>query len=500
MAFLDDYELRRLELGDARAFRPIGVALGMGAQAVEVAVVDADRKPSLSELRALWKARHRGRARPLLVAVLYDERAAICGPTGDQPPAYMDLEPDLVERICRAALEEPDRHAALRRLHSVIPNVHAPLAGLRNEGLFATHELEHDVRRRADWPEASSCATPVLRQRGEALLRALGFSVEPLTAGPGSLLRAAGTRTALAIFLDRNESPESPSRRFSDHSPITWALKVADQEQLRYAIVCNGAQLRLYLTELGRDVGQRARAETYVEIDLDFIQAAEAGYLWLLFSAPALSAGGSVEEILEQSRRFAVELGERLRERVYQDAIPRLAKGLLAARGFTHPNPSSSPKPTRWRCCFFSGCSWSPTRKIAIFSPIASTACTKRVRSSTRRPNSPSSLAEAKASPASSMARLSTGATRFGKRSISFSMRSIRATANGACLSTTAACFSATRRSRRSVMSWRRLSSAIAISVPFFSICLSIKRARDGARLIFAALACASSEPSTRVC
>ena len=206
------------------------------------------------------------------------------------------------------------------------------------------------MRRRADWPEASSRATPVLRERGEALLRALGFTVEPLTAGPGSILRAAGTRTALAIFLDRNESAETPSRRFSDHSPITWALNVADQEQLRYVIVCNGAQVRLYLTELGRGVGQRARTETYVEIDLDFIKAAEAGYLWLVFSAPALIAGGSVEEILEQSRRFAAELGERLRERVYQDAIPRLAKALLAGRGLTSDDRASSPKPTRWRC------------------------------------------------------------------------------------------------------------------------------------------------------
>lgn len=337
MAFLDDHELRPLDLGDARAFRPIGLALGKGAQPVEVAVIEAGHRPSLSGLRALWKARLKGRATPLLMVALYDAHAAICGPAGDQPPAFADLDPELVERICRAALEEPDRHAALRRLHSVIPNIEAPLAGLRNEGLFATHELEHDVRRRADWPEASSRATPVLRERGEALLRALGFSVEPLTAGPGSILRAAGTRTALAIFLDRNESPETPSRRFSDHSPITWALNVADQEQLRHVIVCNGAQIRLYLTELGRGVGQRARTETYVEIDLDFIKAAEAGYLWLLFSASALGAGGTVEEILEQSRRFAAELGERLRERVYQDAIPRLAKALLAGRGLVHP-------------------------------------------------------------------------------------------------------------------------------------------------------------------
>jgi hypothetical protein len=237
MNFLEDHELRPLEIGNGGAFRPVGLALGKGAQAVEVVVLAADRRPSLSDLRALWKARLKGRATPLIVVALYDGHAAICGPVGDQPPAYSDLDPELVERICRAALGEPDRHAALRRLHAVIPNVQAPLAGLRNEGLLATHELEHDVHRRVDWPDASSRATPLLKQRGEGLLRALGFTVEPLTAGPGSILRAAGTRTALAIFLDRNESPETPNRRFSDHSPITWALNVADQERLRYVIV-----------------------------------------------------------------------------------------------------------------------------------------------------------------------------------------------------------------------------------------------------------------------
>src|SRR5579885_1515435 len=387
MAFLDDHDLRPLEIGDARSFHPVRLPLGKGAQPVEVAVIEAGHRPSLSDLRTLWKARLKGRATPLLMVALYDGHAAICGPAGDQPPAFADLDPELVERICRAALEEPDRHAALRRLHSVIPNVEAPLAGLRNEGLFATHELEHDVRRRADWPEANSRATPVLRERGEALLRALGFSVEPLTAGPGSILRAAGTRTALAIFLDRNESAETPSRRFSDHSPITWALNVADQEQLRYVIVCNGAQVRLYLTELGRGVGQRARTETYVEIDLDFIKAAEAGISGCFF--PLQHSLRVVRSRKFSNNRAAsppnsanayASASTRTRFR----ASPRLC---WPRADWRIPPPSSSPKPTRWRWCSCSGCSSSPTPKTAIFSRTAPTACTRRARSSARRPS-----------------------------------------------------------------------------------------------------------------
>jgi hypothetical protein len=61
----------------------------------------------------------------------------------------------LVERICRAALAEPDRNAALRFLSTVIPEADAPLPGLRNEGLFATHELQRGLPMKgAQWSDA----------------------------------------------------------------------------------------------------------------------------------------------------------------------------------------------------------------------------------------------------------------------------------------------------------------------------------------------------------
>jgi hypothetical protein len=47
MSFLSDLELRPLELGDARAFRPVGLALGKGAQPVEVAVIEVSQ-PALA--------------------------------------------------------------------------------------------------------------------------------------------------------------------------------------------------------------------------------------------------------------------------------------------------------------------------------------------------------------------------------------------------------------------------------------------------------------------
>jgi len=338
MSFLGDIDLRPLSLSGLEGCRSIGLALGRGAQPLEVAVLEALAKPALGKIRDAWKERLNNRATPLVLVVLYGARAAICGPSGDHPPAFDDLDPERVERICRTALEEPDRHAALRFLHSVIPEVEARLAGIRNEGLFATHELEYGVPRRTDWNEATGKAASVLSERGEALLKALGFVIEPLAAGPGSILRASGSRTALAIFLDRNEPPEAPTSRFSNLSPVSYALATADKEGLPYVVVCAGSLIRLYPTRVGFGVGQRARTETYVESHLELLDRKDAGYLWLLFSAAALRSGGTVEDILARSHDYASDLGRRLRERIYWDVIPPLAKALLAARGLKNPS------------------------------------------------------------------------------------------------------------------------------------------------------------------
>ena len=58
-----------------------------------------------------------------------------------------------------------------------------------------------------------------------------------------------------------------------------------------------------------------------------------AGYLHVLFSADALSAGGLIEGILERSADFAADLAVRLRERVYFKTVPALASALARRLG-----------------------------------------------------------------------------------------------------------------------------------------------------------------------
>src|SRR5947207_443117 len=98
--FLDGVPLRHVTLADRWPFTPTGLALGGGASGLEVLVATHARAPNAQDLRSAWRTRHGGRAAPLLLVVLHDKTAALCGPAGDDPPARLDLDPRQVDRIC----------------------------------------------------------------------------------------------------------------------------------------------------------------------------------------------------------------------------------------------------------------------------------------------------------------------------------------------------------------------------------------------------------------
>lgn len=350
MSFLSDFELRQLSLPQGSEFSPVGLALGQGPHALEVMLVQAEQRPTAASMRRVWNTRLSGRAVPLLLVALYDDKAALCGPAGPAPQVYADLDPTQAERLCRAALSEPDRHAALRFLSAMLPEVEGPLPGVRNEGLIATHELAKGVPLRADWAEASNRAARTLDKRGEPLLRALGFDILPLE-GPLSVLAAQGTKVSLAVLLDRSEAVEVASERFSGLSPIAYALARADRERLPYVVVSVAQQLRLYPVEATLGTGRRGRTETFIQVHLDLLPTDQAAYLWLLLSADALSPGGTLGEILERSADYSADLGTRLRERIYTDVVPHLASAIASASQLDKPTAEELSKTYQMALC-----------------------------------------------------------------------------------------------------------------------------------------------------
>jgi hypothetical protein len=118
---------------------------------------------------------------------------------------------------------------------------------------------------------------------------------------------------------------------------VAYALNEAEKRNLDYVIGSSGRTLRLYTTRPDAGFGSRGKTDTYVEVNADLLGDAQAGYLWLLFSASALRADGSLAEIMDRSKDYAADLGERLRERIYDEVVPELAEAIAEARKLEEP-------------------------------------------------------------------------------------------------------------------------------------------------------------------
>ncbi|MXZ23465.1 MAG: hypothetical protein F4Y80_01140 [Caldilineaceae bacterium SB0665_bin_21] len=309
---------------------PLGVFTQDAPNGLEVALVQSAKKPLAADLRTAWSKRKGNRASPVLLITVYPtgmgNQATLCGPV-ETPAVYPEVELHQAERLAETALNEPNRHQATRMLLAALPELGSDLPGFRNMGLLATQELKAGVRQRTDWNEAARSAKPLLPLRGRSLVERLGFEIQTLSTNT-SILTIDGRRQALAVFCDDTELMDAPARRFDNLSPVSHALAIADNENVPWVVLTRASEIRLYSSEAGKGVGGKGRTETFVEINLSLIPERLAGYLMLLFSAQALAQGGSLDEILSDSSRYAADLAVRLRERVYRKTMPLLAKAV----------------------------------------------------------------------------------------------------------------------------------------------------------------------------
>jgi hypothetical protein len=272
----------------------------------------------------------------VLLVALNGVEAALCGPTGEAPPVRFGIDRGQAERLCRAALDQPDRHTALSFLSQALPSLETDVPGLCNEGLFAFHALTVDTPKRPEWQAAAAKARNIVLRREHDLLAGLGYSIERLD-NLTWLLLGGERRTALGVLLAPAEIPEAGTARFNNLSPVSYALAKADAENLPWVVALHGDRLRLYPTANDVGIGRRGRTETYIELQTSLLAEEHLAYLWLLFSAEALNSKGIVGELLDNSKRFAGDLATRLRERVYIDVLPRLATAVAEARGLRAP-------------------------------------------------------------------------------------------------------------------------------------------------------------------
>lgn len=304
--------------------------------ALEVVVLDAGLTASMSReaLGAFHVARLGRRLNPVVVVARRSGQAWLFGPNA-QAAVVGPLPVGQAQRMLQTALGEPSGLAARQRLAGMYAAIDGTkpgmetdyLPGVANAGLFATHELRHGVRQRSDWQSACVTAEPLLPLRREALIEALGYTAQSVAAHALILLAEGVTSRAVAVLIDENESFDGDSSRFSV-SPVAYAVAIAQKHELSWVMILRGSQLRLYPARAELGVGRKGLAETYFEIDLALLTDESAGFLSLVFSAPALSGKGSTSEILASSAQYAVALGERLRGQVYEQIVPRLSLAL----------------------------------------------------------------------------------------------------------------------------------------------------------------------------
>lgn len=295
-----------------------------GIGQVQVAIAQASARPTKAVLEATWKTRGANTTAPVLVVVIHGENAWLYEHTLE---AVGPISTQQASRRIQSILDEPDSLSAYHQLDTIMRSLATQGGGgYTNHFLFAGYHLRTNVPKRKDWPSACKHSVPLLSQRGQQLIQALGFETE---AAPGAshalVLRAAsGQRRALAVLLTASENFDQRSPAYP-LSPVAHGLELASREGVPWVIFLRKGILRLYPGTDGVGVGQRGQSETYFELNLDLLDPDDAGYLDLIFSAAALEQGGSADEILHGSGVFAAQLGLRLRDRIYDRAVPTLA-------------------------------------------------------------------------------------------------------------------------------------------------------------------------------
>ena len=182
----------------------------------------------------------------------------------------------------------------------------------------------------------------------EPVLEALGFGVRAATGGehPDYQLYATndpGKPVALCLAYawnrDLDGKDETRDTRTPDENPGARVVTVLESGEAPWVIVTNGKLWRLYSART------HSRSTNYYEIDLEETLAmadpnVAFRYFWLFFRLSAfvveeVQRDGQARELsfldvlLDESEGYAKRLGERLKDRVFEEVFPHFAEGFI---------------------------------------------------------------------------------------------------------------------------------------------------------------------------
>lgn len=240
-----------------------------------------------------------------------------------------------------------------------------------NRALFSDYYLNERLPERDEWRERPEAAYHRLREllanarqrlSGqsaetsrqallEPALETLGFgTIAPGARHDGSephyrLYSQDGSGKPITLCLaytwNRNldGGDETRDTDTPDENPGARVVALLESGGADWALVTNGKLWRLYSAKA------HSRATNYYEIDLEETLATDDPnvafrYFWLFFRAEAFVARGVVrdgqtrtlsflDELVEESESYAKALGERLKERVFEEIFPHFAEGFI---------------------------------------------------------------------------------------------------------------------------------------------------------------------------
>tara|TARA_B100000886_G_scaffold18962_1_gene12222 strand:- start:3545 stop:7525 length:3981 start_codon:yes stop_codon:yes gene_type:complete len=337
MGFLEKYELNSIPLNlQIVDLKPTSLFLGEGSQPLEIAVFSSSKKPTTAKAQEAFKKRRAKRAAAVLIVITHPEGVTLCGTSGEQPPIYYLKDQDQVERLCVISLKKSNKNESIKFLTDSIPSLETNLPGILNEGFLSNHELENGVQKRKDWSKAFEKSNSIIENHEANILYELGFISKKLD-NLTDLLFIEEEKIAVKISLEEGEFPKVINNRFNNISPISYGFNKALNLNIPWVLILFRNGIRLYSTK-NIGVARRSRSETYIECQPYLLSKSNKGLLWLLFSSDALKKGGTIFDIIDNSKRFFIDIAEKLRERIYEKVIPLLAIAISNHRQIINPS------------------------------------------------------------------------------------------------------------------------------------------------------------------
>ncbi len=268
----------------------------------------------------------------------------------------------------RFTYTEPDSDAQHDKLASAYAVAEWSEPLFNNRALFSDYYLNKRLPDLAEWNDRPENAyhrlrsllaatrqahtagneSKTLQSLVEPALQALGFTLTPAS-GDGEpdyrLHDPASPDKPVAVCLaytwsryldgpDDQRDTKSP-----EENPGARVVTVLEAGDVPWAIVTNGKLWRLYSART------HSRSTNYYEIDLEENLAMEDPnrafrYFWLFFRLNAFTAHQVVrdgqtrelcflDQLLDDSETYAKDLGDRLKERVFEQIFPHFAKGFI---------------------------------------------------------------------------------------------------------------------------------------------------------------------------